>query len=190
MKHNTGGSTRCWRRTWTVTRGSQLQPRTYRKHWRELLLPVGLLFATCAHAQVGAVNLSGTIGGGAIAYGCSDLTINGDLTVDAGTALTEFRNVTVEPGVQVVLNGTLTFSGAWTVGAGSTVSGTGSAERMAFPGLTGCTTATGGPVGPTYPVATPVPTLSQWGLVSLSAALGLLGWRCRRSAGRRATRVG
>lgn len=156
-------------------KGIKLSTSIRFKRVRVLLSAASLCAASAVQAQV---TLGGEISSGTADYGCVDLQVIEDFRLGEGAVLTGIRNIEVLPGVTFVLDGSVNFSGTWTIGSGSTVSGAGSAVRTTFPG-TACAAAVG-PVGPVYPAPRPVPALGEWTLAALATVLAGLGWRARR----------
>ena len=131
------------------------------------------------------------LGGGTATLGCASLHSGGVLGLDDG-ALLGARDVTLAASAQLAVGaGRVELAQQWS-NLGSVTLTSGQVQRKdASPGCPAL-----GPVGPLLPATSPstpspqpVPTLTQWGALLLSALAGLLGARqLRRSTGSRASR--
>ena len=163
-----------------------------RRRWRHVVpLAVVLMAATQAHAQwVIPEGFDWDMVGGSNDLACTDLIVEGVLTVGAGGAVTGARNVVITATGSVNLaGGTLNLAQQWT-NQGVFTAGGGQVVRV--DGGMDCSAQ--GPLGPFDPLAPevhpgavapqPVPATGPGMLAALSLLLGGLGWHLRhRRAG-------
>lgn len=143
---------------------------------------VGLVLSLCSGMALAQVNVPAgatvDLAKGQLTLGCTDLQVAGTLAVGAGGAVTEVRDVLIEPGGLAQLDGgSLELAGHWN--NRGQVAGPGSVQRVAV-NVPGCTvTGVLGPI-PLGRLPSPVPTLDSAALALLALALGALGIRGRR----------
>lgn len=146
--------------------------------WRYGVVLAALLVAASAQAQWVIPAGSGwDMGGGSSDLGCTDLIVEGALTVGSGGSITGVRNVVIAASGSLDLaGGTIQLSQQWTA-QGLFTAGGGQVVRV--DGGAACPAA--GPLGPLDFSPKPVPATSPGMLAVLALLLAGLGWRFHTS---------
>lgn len=142
--------------------------------WRQGMPLAALIVATSAQAQwVIPAGSAWDMGGGATDLACTDLVVEGALTVGSGGSVTGVRNVLIASGGSLSLaGGTVQLSQQWT-NQGVFTPGGGQVVRV--DGGVACPAA--GPIGPIGLSPASVPATSPGMLAALTLLLAGLGWR-------------
>lgn len=139
-----------------------------------LVAAMGLAMSLSAGAQtVHATGSSTHLGGGVHDFGCTDVLINGALTLGAGASVTGVKSLTISPTGSLNLSGASMELAEQFSNLGAVTADAGTLSRV---GTSNCP-AVGTPgrinLNPQQAI-TPVPTLDVLGLGLLSAALALI----------------
>ncbi len=154
-----------------------------RRHiWRHGVPFAALVLAASAQAQWVIPEGSGwDMGGGSTDLACTDLIVEGALTVGSGGSITGARNVVIaSSGSLDLAGGTIQLSQQWTA-QGLFSAGGGQVVRV--DGGAACPAA--GPLGPLDFSPKPVPATSPSMLAVLALLLAGLGWRFHTTQRRR-----